>query len=323
MVIGRLIGMDLLTNAITSIQVGVEDYNQASAERMLSAVRNIHSGVLLMYKEALRRRSPPGSDDVLVKAQMVPSIGASGDLTFVGKGKKTVDVQQIKERFAGLGINTDWSNLDKITEARNNLEHYVPKHSSAALEGLVAAAFAIVRDFLAKELKEDPLRILGEETWQAMLGVSEVYEQERQACEASCDGVDWQSEALSIGVGALSCSECGADLMRPTDTGGEIGLECSRCGVSEDRDSYVPRAILAALEGPSYSSMKDGGEDLYITCPECGEETYVIEERQCALCHAQVDHTCERCGCDIPVSELMFSPMCGYCRHMYEKMLAE
>ena len=33
------------------------------------------------------------------------------------EGKKTVDVQQIKERFAALGISTDWTRFDRITKS--------------------------------------------------------------------------------------------------------------------------------------------------------------------------------------------------------------
>ncbi len=50
--------MDLLANAIESIRLGVEDYEDGSHPRLLSALRNIHAGILLLYKEALRRLSP-------------------------------------------------------------------------------------------------------------------------------------------------------------------------------------------------------------------------------------------------------------------------
>ncbi|PYU23337.1 MAG: hypothetical protein DMG30_11925 [Acidobacteria bacterium] len=51
--------MNVLTNAIESIQVGVEDYQLGTRPRLLSAVRNIHAGILLLFKEALREVSPP------------------------------------------------------------------------------------------------------------------------------------------------------------------------------------------------------------------------------------------------------------------------
>jgi hypothetical protein len=174
--------MDLLTNATSSIKLGVEDYQTGDSDRMLSAVRNVHAGILLLYKETLRRKSPPNSNDVLVKAQIRPELGASGEIVFVGLGKKTVDVNQIKERFTGLAIKTKWPLLDKITEARNDLEHYIPKHSQSTLEELIANAFTIIRDFVTRELREDPLQLLGEATWQARLEVSTVYEEELAAC---------------------------------------------------------------------------------------------------------------------------------------------
>jgi hypothetical protein len=61
--------MDLLTNAIESIRAGVEDYQDGSHGRLLAAVRSIHAGILLLYKEALRRASPAGSNEVFIKAK--------------------------------------------------------------------------------------------------------------------------------------------------------------------------------------------------------------------------------------------------------------
>ena len=86
------------------MQVGVEDYRTGTRPRLLSAVRNIHARILLLYKEALRRESPPGSNDVLIMAKISPSRDANDKLTFVGNGKKTVDTRQIRERFDALGI---------------------------------------------------------------------------------------------------------------------------------------------------------------------------------------------------------------------------
>lgn len=41
-------------------------------------------------------------------------------------------------------------------------------------------SFLLVRDFIATELHDDPLELLGEETWQAMLEVAEVYQKEKE-----------------------------------------------------------------------------------------------------------------------------------------------
>ncbi len=56
----------LLRNAVASIRLGVEDFESGGQDRHLSAARNMHAGVLLLFKERLRALSPPGSKEVLV-----------------------------------------------------------------------------------------------------------------------------------------------------------------------------------------------------------------------------------------------------------------
>jgi hypothetical protein len=60
----------LFANAIETIQIGVEDLLRNDERRVLSAVRNVHAGVLLLCKEKLRRLSP---DDEILLAQRLPS----------------------------------------------------------------------------------------------------------------------------------------------------------------------------------------------------------------------------------------------------------
>ncbi len=210
--------MDLLTNAIESIRTGVEDYEQGSHGRLLAAVRGIPAGILLLYKEALRRRSPAGSNEALLKAKVVPRRNAQGNVEFVGGGTKTADTQQIRERFDSLGIVTDWKRFDRITAARNEIEHYYTKANKKALEGLVSNAFIVVRNFITTELKEDPLKLLGDQTWQSMLEVSEVYEAERAECRTSLAAMDWRSDTLAGGVIDLTCPSCGGSLLRRMPT---------------------------------------------------------------------------------------------------------
>src|SRR5882762_10250264 len=142
--------MDLLTNAIESIQVGVEDYQSGTRPRLLSAVRNIHAGILLLFKEALRRESPADTNDVLMMAKMLPLRDSRG-IVFVGDGKKTADIQQIRERFEGVGIVADWKRFDRINEARNDVEHRYPTVDQKTLQGVIADSFIIVRNFITDE----------------------------------------------------------------------------------------------------------------------------------------------------------------------------
>jgi hypothetical protein len=315
--------MDLLTNAVESLRAGVEDYAEGSHGRMLSAVRSIHAGILLLYKEALRRMSPAGSEEVLLKAKVLPRRDSNGSIEFFGEGRKTVDIQQIKERFVGLGIVTDWARFDQMTTVRNDVEHYFTKAAKKTLEGVVSNAFILARNFIATQLAEDPLKLLGPETWEAMLDVSEVYEAERDECLSLLRGINWLSDPLAEGVLVLACDACGGSLLRPegqTKTySDEMNLQCRGCGETVNANAFVPRAIAQALASEAYSAAKDGDETPYTFCPECSEETYIMDEQRCAFCGESAEHTCARCGNSIPAEELGSSPYCGWCDHMMSK----
>ena len=311
--------MDLLKNAIGSVRVGVEDSRSSDSARLLSAIRNIHSGILLLYKEALRRLSPPDSDEVLLKAVIRPKPNVDGAVNFVGKGRKTVDVQEIQNRFAELGIKTDWKRFRRVSELRNDAEHYYPTASAGQLRSLISDAFVLVRDFVRTELHEEPRALLGEGAWKEMLDVSEIYQRERKECENRLESITWISDTLERGVAELQCESCGSRLLLPSKASvrwDNLKLQCGACGAREDADSFVARAIAVALEEEMYLSYSEGNELPYVTCPLCRQETYVIDEGRCARCGHEAGHTCIRCLKTIPPDELDCSPLC---RHCYDK----
>jgi hypothetical protein len=268
------------------------------------------------------RLSPPGSKDVLIKARIIPKKNSDGTVEFVGDGKKTVDAQQIRDRFNALGIVTDWARFKRIADARNDIEHHYPQLTKKALRGVITDAFLIIRSFIPEELRGNPHELLGEEIWRVMLEVSEVYTEEQAECEKLLQEVDWKSDTLRGGLLELTCEQCGSGLLRPdspTTLYDEVNLQCRSCGVTESADSFVPRAIAVGLEYDLYYSRKDGGETPYVMCPECAADTYVMNEQRCALCGHEAEHTCIRCGHEIPGEELLSSPLCGYCDHVTHK----
>lgn len=313
--------VDLLANAIESVRAGVEDYKIGTHGRLLSAVRNIHVGIMLLYKELLRRKSPPDSSDVLLKERIVPAVSSSGGLIFIGKGKKTVGGETIKERFNALGVSTDWNRFGKITEVRNDIEHYCTSINQKTLEGLISDACVLIRNFVTTELAEDPLKLFGDEHWSVMLGISKVYEAELADCRKALAAVKWGSNALAEGVLDLSCPSCSGSLLVPSQKSydDEMTLRCRSCGGEYNSESFVTDAVSTALEEDQYRSIKDGGDELFVSCPCCSHETYVLEEGQCAWCGESVDQTCAMCGCTIPPSELDSSPNCGYCAYKMSK----
>lgn len=306
----------LLSNAMDSIRVGVADYESHDRPRLLSAVRGLHAGILLLYKEALRRLSPDGSNEVLLMNRILPEV-RDGEVTFIGQGRKTATTHQIRERFDALGIKTDWSRFKRVASVRNDIEHYFSTATEDGVRGLIADAFVLIRDFMTVELDEDPAAALGWRAWETMLSMSEVVERERADCAAALDAVDWGSAVLKKAVKELPCCECGALLLMPS--GEEPELRCRSCGEEESRDSYATRAVREHLSFDDYLAIKEGGELPYVLCPTCGCEAYVVSEQRCANCGESCAHECIRCGLDIPAEELSGSSLCGWCAHMSTK----
>lgn len=140
--------MNLLSNARGSIRIGLEDYSSSDEDRLVSCTRNLFAGILLLFKHKLSLLSPADSDEALVKEKVRPEFDSSGKVQWVGRGRKTVDFNQIQERFESLGIPVDWERVKKINGFRNDVEHYYTKLSKDAIRELICDSFIVIRDFL-------------------------------------------------------------------------------------------------------------------------------------------------------------------------------
>jgi DNA-directed RNA polymerase subunit M/transcription elongation factor TFIIS len=311
--------MSLLDNAIASLHLALEDYSSGKEPRLLSAVRNLHAGILLLYKEKLRLLSPPGTNEVLVKARSKFQKTAAGGVMSVGDGKKTADVAQIKDRFKSLGVNTHWDRFEKVSALRNEVEHYFTTTNRGAIEAMISDTFLIIRDFIHDELDQDPKALLGDDAWAKLLTVSEVVEKEREVCQKALEVINWESDALAEAVLDLTCAECGSPLLFPLEITKDTKLQCRSCGEEEDYERYAERAISDHFAEDNFRSCEDGGDPVSTTCPHCGSDSYIVEENRCVVCEESCETTCSRCGNAIPVEELNDGSLCGYCEHMMNK----
>jgi len=314
----------ILRNAIQSIQIGVDDFQSTDPRRILSVVRNISAGVLLLFKEKLRQLSPSDSDEVLIKKKIKP-IASNNEVVFVGTGKKTVDVQQIKERFSSLNIEVEWSRLDKIIKVRNEIEHYCTTETEGRLKELIANSFALIQDFLASQLNLEPIEILGNETWNVLLETAEVYNIELNVCRMQMELVDWKTVALAGAIEELSCPSCHSELIKPVDTETEEPVwshcSCSFCGNEfQLNDDIIDQLIGEHFKDEVYLSHKDGGDSPVAICHECGRQTFIYEEDQCAVCEAnQTYKKCTFCSSGLDTWEQDFKGLCGSCYNVVHK----
>ena len=224
--------MSILQNAIDSIQVGVEDYNQEDERRNASAIRNIFAGILLLYKERLCELSPETDRELLIRKKISPVLKEDGELEFQGNGHNTVDVQMIKERFKSLKVTVDWKRFDEINKLRNDLEHYYTAITPDSVREIVSKSFLLIRDFVSNELQQNPVTLFGNDCWQSLLTVADVYEKEEKECKASLEKKDWEFSIVPKLLKKLRCKSCHSSLVFAQDEEDvypTINLTCRSC----------------------------------------------------------------------------------------------
>jgi hypothetical protein len=177
----------LLDNAIISIQIGIEDYFSNDSKRIISCVRNLYSGILLLFKAKLLNLCPPDSGEVLIKKEIIPVLDGN-NVVFKSKGNKTIDVRDIAVRFKSLNIKTDWSIIEKIQEERNFIEHYYASSNVDVLKSIIVNTFIIANNFIKNELSLKPIDLLGD-TWLKMITIRDIYLNEKFECTKKIEGM--------------------------------------------------------------------------------------------------------------------------------------
>lgn len=311
--------MSILENAIDSIIIGVEDYNMEDERRLISSTRNIYAGILLLFKHKLVELSPYGSDEVLIKQKILPKLNEDNELFWIGKGKKTVDTFSIEERFKSLGISVDWKRLEKINKYRNNIEHYYSDESKESIQALLSDSFLVIRDFIRKYLHEDPKELLGEETYNILLDISEVYEAEKKACIATYDTVEGFGKIFLEALPNVTCEKCGSGLIEFDEFNDFI---CKVCNHIHDEDELLEKSLELKYT-LSFDEQKDGIEERVARCPNCVKLTYLMGEEECQSCGYTASHECD-CGEILSTWNIENDEnLCDYCKHKWEKIEKE
>ncbi len=283
--------MRLLDNAIKSIQLGIEDFDHPDEKRMISSVRNLYAGILLLFKEKLARLSPKNTNEVLIKSKIVPQKQADGTVIFVGEGKCTVNRKEIQERFDALKISVNWKRVNKIARIRNDLEHYYSTEFNASIREAFSNTFVIIRDFIRDQLSQDPLDLLGSYFWERMLRVHEVFDKEKQDCNQELQKINWPSDVLYDAMEEIACTNCGSSLVIPRNTDStdifDMKIQCRTCGNIMDFPDMAEACLAEYMSWEVYLHYTDGNELPLVDCTECSRIAYVVEENRCAICGYQ------------------------------------
>jgi ribosomal protein L37E len=272
---------NLLNNAIISIKLGVEDYFSPDPNRILSCVRNLFSGLILLFKSKLLDLSPPESNEVLIKKDIIALI-KNNNLIFKGNGKNTINTNEIKKRFMELGIKTDWIIVEKIRNERNNIEHYYTNINSGTLRGLVVDIFHIVNDFTRNELKQDP-KVVFKETWTKMLEIETVFIIEKNECDKKIS-IDFNVDENQLGIiRNIYCNRCGFELLMPKEKTNNLNnaiLSCANCSNEISVNNVFENIVDIIYNSEQHDNIK---QTINI-CPNCGKNTFYIVDNICFYC---------------------------------------
>ena len=293
----------ILDNAAQSIQIGIEDYKSDDPRRLLSAVRNVQAGILLLCKEHLRQLSPPDSDEMLLRRNTRPVI-RDGVIAMIGEGRKTVDQWQIKQRFTQLDISVDWKPLERLTEYRNAIEHYRYAGGRDEVSASIAGSAKIIRSLVTEVLRGDPLALLGRACWGVLLDTEAVFDAELADCRGALAQIHWYSTVVAQALDELCCPGCNSALITqavPTNSDQSLAdFRCRSCGGRYCSEELIGNAIGHILYVDFYIAMTDGGDDPVVECANCNAETYVLDEDRCAACgFEQPVLRCGDCGVEI------------------------
>lgn len=306
---------ELRKNAVSSIQLGVEDFvisrdSPGKSARALSAARNIYAGVLLLfkYKIASLAKTPEQAQALIYTPRAVlPHFTDSGDIAWTPTlhARDTINTNMIKERLASLGIYHDWSALTPLQNARNALEHLHPTDPVSSIQASISALFPMLCRFITEELGEPPAALLGE-AWPTMLATHDFF----KTCEAQ---ISQEWAALDYPLAAMEfmkecrCNACYSSLLKPLqedidnsvpiDTS-DFRLECYSCNQIESAIQFLEENFSSLHEDPFDQSELERVQE----CELCLVRMYSITDSTCHWCGHETEWPkCARC--DHPIAE--------------------
>lgn len=323
--------MTILQNAIDSIQLGVEDYEliAENPKRLVSCVRNLFSGILLLFKSHLVNLSPEGSNDLYIKLRHQEVSDKNGNKVIVGIGNSTINFKGIIDKFGDLNIQVEWTELERVQEYRNNIEHYFSTDNPKAVQAILTHSFNIINAFTRDYLKREPIELFGEDVWSIFIEIENVYQKEKQNCSEALATNEYVHPQILELIKKSYCPCCGFDLVEPQEKNIEAyktKYKCLSCFHELDFEEYLVTAIDQFVnEQQLYNSrFANQFEGIFCICSECWKNTYSLENKKCFNCEFQAVHVCRACEIGLTGDEISYGyKLCSSCRNKFEKTMGE
>lgn len=304
-------------------------------------MRNIYASLLLFLKEGLSRNSPSDSNEVLLKANILPIRDHEGRILFLGSGSKTVNSHTIQERYKSLGIQINWAPFEKIQKERNNIEHYYSTTPIDVVQSVICNASTFIIDILKKVLNTDPASTLGP-TWKQITGIFDIYQPIKDNCNKTFN-IFAKNKLMPPRAKALmedfSCPECNSKLLylftgqeTPSedvtikiDDPDNCELICYAChskvNLVEAFEEFAEDGYEVALD-----DLRGGHLPVVKECPACGHETFIDDYsiNSCIYCDGRKEYEhCDICGRSLSLEEQEFDGLCMDCDYNYQKAMSD
>lgn len=298
--------MSILKNAVLSIQLGINDYTEAqtSEAKVLSAIRNLTAGLILLFKVKLQELSPDGTDEVLLRSKILPKIDEHGSLFWKGKGNKTVDVDEIIERLTSLGVDgIEWNRLRTLRDIRNEIEHYYSKHPTSRIIEAMASSFYLIQQFVPRHLGVSPADLLGKNYWTYLVDQDAFFTEELKKCQENLNKVKWPAKDLIHAIPDMTCMDCGSPLVKAEDPNApilDILITCTKCEFSTTYEEFAEFTLYEYFATELYQAARFKVSEPLLECPSCERLTFIPSDEKCAAClESPRKHTCQTCGDDL------------------------
>lgn len=315
---------DLLTNALNSIQLGIEDYQSNDLRRPVSAVRNFYAGVLLLGKQCLLNEAPDADPMEVLGSRFAPKPDGKGGVVHEPEGHQTIDLGQLRRRFQDFGLRWPNGDVNSLQRVRNDLEHFHSPAPHQALRQAIADCFPLVEGFFAL-LEVDPCEALGS-AWEIMLSEERFFSEQKLTCDATWKQLPWSENIDKLKK--IACPKCGSSLIYQEDSlNGDPAMiqgKCKACGARFGEEETITLLLEAQYGDDDYVAMTDGGDPIVGDCPECGSHTYVHDPEGpslCFWCDFTISGDCWRCNAQLTPQNTSVndSSMCDYCYWMTNK----
>lgn len=286
-------GLDFVLHSINELTIANEDTTDENAKKRLIKYALVHlsSGIELVLKSRLFQEHWTYVFADMNKAKK--ELLESGD--FQSVDNDTVFARL--ENLCSIKIEQHYLQILKnLRKRRNRAEHFDFNESILSVESSIHKSISILIKLIVENYNVDDFcdaeSTLFIEIKNAMKKLTKHYDDAKIIAQKML-------EQTGFSKYAIICPECQESFLHVDNN-----VKCYFCDYEDTGESAANNYIYNIMGMDEYSTVKHGGEYPLYECPECQQDTFVLDsDTERALCFS--------CGYDCDVDYLKFCSCCG------------